>query len=192
MSNRRRYEPSQLIVACFSRHVSALDWAATRLQEAFGSIAAASPDYDFHHTTYYAPTMGEALKKRLLAFEQLVSPAALPAIKNFAIGLEHEAACRGGYPEERPLNVDPGFLQLGRLILASTKDQSHRIYLGQGIYAENTLRFHHKRFEPWPWTYADYREPGVHGFLETAREALYARILQLRNGAEISEDYVIS
>ena len=80
---------------------------------------------------------------------------------------------REKYPEPRPLNLDPGLLLLGKFLLATTKDQSHRIYLRDGIYAEVTLRYTKSEFEPWPWTYADYREPFVHSFLASAREHLY-------------------
>ena len=180
MTKRRRPDPSLLVVACFSRHPQALDWAQARLQEAYGPIERVSPDFDFHHTDYYAASMGAGLKKRLIVFEPLRSGDILAAAKNFTIGLECEAARGGLYPEERPLNLDPGLLQLGKFLLATTKDQSHRIYLQDGIYAEVTLRFEDKKFECWPWTYADYREPALREFLEGAREALYQRVLQLR------------
>lgn len=186
MMSRQRWEPSFLIVACFSRHPSALDWAAGRLHSRFGGFAAVSPDYDFHHTTYYAATMGPSLRKRFLVFDQLQPPSILPGVKNYTIGLEHEAALRGTYPEPRPLNLDPGLLQLGKLALATTKDQSHRTYLGQGIYVENTLRFEAGSFTTWPWTYADYREPELHSFLNGARATLYERIVQLRPGPKFS------
>ncbi len=180
MAKRRRLDPSLLVVACFSRHLQALDWAQTRLQEAYGPIERVSTDFDFHHTDYYAASMGAGLKKRLIVFEQLHSGAVLPGAKNFTIGLESDSARSGLYPDERPLNLDPGLLQLGKFLLATTKDQSHRIYLQDGIYAEATLRFEDKKFKCWPWTYADYREPALREFLEGAREALYQRVLQLR------------
>src|SRR5262249_9136900 len=82
----------------------------------------------------------------------------------------------GAYSEPRPLNLDPGYLVLGKFLLATTKDQSHRVYLRDGIFAEVTLRYHAGRFEPWPWTYADYRQPQVHEFLQQAR-AYYGRRL---------------
>jgi hypothetical protein len=67
-------------------------------------------------------------------------------------------------------------LQLGKFLLASTKDQGHRIYLRDGIYAEVTLRFEGKEFVPWPWTYADYREPMAREFLRQAREELRVKL----------------
>jgi hypothetical protein len=74
-------------------------------------------------------------------------------------------------------------LQLGKLVLASTKDQSHRIYLHDGIFAEVTLRFHAGAFEPWPWTYADYQEAAVREFFNQARAGHYQRVTQLRAGS---------
>jgi hypothetical protein len=167
---------SLLVVACFSRHAEALAWAEEQLQPRYGPIARRSADYDFHHTRYYEPTMGPQLRKRLLLFEPLVDPAGLPDVKRATIALEQQLAESGRFPEVRPLNLDPGLLQLGKFLLASTKDQSHRIFLRDGIFAEVTLRFHAGAFEPWPWTYADYREPGVQSFLAKARAELYQRL----------------
>jgi len=96
-------------------------------------------------------------------------------VKRHSIQLEQTLAASGRFPEARPLNLDPGLVQLGKFLLASTKDQGHRIFLRDGIFAEVTLRFHAGAFEPWPWTYADYREPEVLRFLGEARELLAVR-----------------
>jgi hypothetical protein len=172
----RRYEPARLVVACFSRHVEALDWAEQCLTTSWGPLASRSPDYDFHHTSYYAAEMGAGLKKRLLVFAPLRSPACLAMAKNYAIGLENDLASQGRFVERRPVNLDPGLLQLGKFCLASTKDQAHRTYIGSNAYAENTLRFEAGQFVPWPWTYADYREPFVQAFLSEARAELYRQL----------------
>ena len=184
MAKRRTPDPSLLVVAAFSRYPDALDWAQERLQAAFGPIERVSPDFDFHHTVYYEKSMGAGLKKRFIVFANLRPSDILPQAKNFAIGLEKDLASCGRYPEERPLNLDPGLVQLGKFLLASTKDQGHRVYLRDGIYAEVTLRFEGKGFECWPWTYADYREPAVREFLSEARDGLRCKIAQLRTGQE--------
>jgi Domain of unknown function (DUF4416) len=173
---------SLLVVACFSRHTDALDWAEAQLTAAHGPLLRRGADFDFHHTEYYAATMGAGLRKRLLVFEPLAAPDGLPDVKRHTIALEKALADGGRFPEPRPLNLDPGLLQLGKFLLASTKDQAHRIYLRDGIFAEVTLRFTGGAFEPWPWTYADYREPEVRGFLTEARGLLYERVLELRQG----------
>jgi hypothetical protein len=82
----------------------------------------------------------------------------------------------------RPINIDPGLLELGKFLLATTKDQAHRIYLRDGIFAEVTLRYHAGAFEPWPWTYADYRQPCVHEFLLQAREYYRQRLREEGGG----------
>jgi hypothetical protein len=178
--------PSLLVVAAFSRHDAALAWARPALQAAYGPIALASPEYRFHHTGYYASTMGENLRKQFLAFQKLVPTDSLADVKRHAIGLERELAAQRAYPEVRPLNLDPGLLQLGKFLLATTKDQSHRIYLRDGIYAEVTLRFHAGAYEPWPWTYADYREPALREFLKSVRD--FYRV-QLACTSTISPEY---
>lgn len=167
---------SLLVVACFSRHPEALAWAEEQLQPLYGPISLRSADYDFHHTRYYQATMGAQLRKRLLVFEPFVPPDCLPEVKRATYALEQQLARSGRLPEPRPLNLDPGLLQLGKFVLASTKDQAHRIYLRDGIFAEITLRFHAGNFEAWPWTYADYREPDVLRFLGEARAWLYQRL----------------
>jgi hypothetical protein len=166
-----------LVVAAFSRHAAAAAWAREQLEGAFGPVAVASEVYDFIQTQYYEPTMGPGLRKQFLAFERLVPAGCLAAVKQRTNALERDLANARLYSEPRPLNLDPGVLGLGKFLLATTKDQSHRVYLRDGIFAEVTLRYHAGEFEPWPWTYADYRLPLVLEFLQKARE-VYRRRLQ--------------
>jgi hypothetical protein len=163
-------DPVLLVIASFSRHATALDWAYGRLQEEFGPIAFQSPLYEFNQTSYYETTMGRDLRKQLLVFRELVAPDSLPATKLRTNALENEIAQGKVYPELRPLNLDPGILTLGKFLLATTKDQQHRVYLGAGIFAEVTLRFQAGAYQPWPWTYADYRQSFVLSFMGKARE----------------------
>ncbi|MBY0525157.1 MAG: DUF4416 family protein [Gemmataceae bacterium] len=176
MAKPRRVEPVLLVVAVFSRHEAVLNWARERLEDLHGPVGPVSPTFDFHQTTYYEPTMGPGLRKRFLTFERLVPPDTLPDVKLRSNALELELANQDAYPEERPLNLDPGFLSLGKFCLATTKDQQHRLYLRDGIFAEVTLRFQAGTYEPWPWTYADYREEAVRNFLKEARDYYRARL----------------
>jgi hypothetical protein len=170
MAAVRQTDPSLLVIACFSRRKECLDWAQGRLQEAYGHISMVSNEFDFNHTRYYEQEMGPGLRKRFLVFEKLAASDCLADVKNFTNGLERELADQRRFAETRPVNLDPGLLQLGKFLLATTKDQAHRIYLRDGIYAEVTLRFQDGAFEPWPWTYADYREPAYREFLKNARD----------------------
>src|SRR5207245_8492744 len=123
----RSVVPCLLVVAAFSRHAEALAWARQRLAALYGPIGIASLPYDFHHTTYYAASMGDGLRKQFLGFERLISPDTLAAIKLQTNALEEELGRSGRFTEARPLNLDPGLLSLGKFMLASTKDQAHRI-----------------------------------------------------------------
>jgi hypothetical protein len=163
-------DPVLLVVAVFSRHPEALAWARQQLERLFGSVALASQPYDFNQTAYYEPSMGPGLRKQFLVFHDLVSADCLPEVKLRTNAIEEELAHANKYVEARPLNLDPGALTLGKFLLATTKDQAHRIYLRDGIYAEVTLRFQDGAFEPWPWTYADYRLSSVRTFLKEARD----------------------
>jgi Domain of unknown function (DUF4416) len=172
-----------LLLAPFSRHAAALDWAAKRAAAEWGPIALASPTFDFRETEYYQSTMGSQLKKVFWAFERPFDPAQLAAVKRLTIGWEHEfaamarrgdAKCDDSSPitDVRPLNLDPGYLTSAKLVLASTKDHTHRIYLRDGIFAEITLFFRHGRWEHHEWTFPDYRRADYQGFFSQVREFL--------------------
>jgi hypothetical protein len=176
MAEPRKPDPVLLVVAAFSRHAAALEWARGRLEEEFGPVGRTSPAFAFDQTSYYAATMGPDLRKQFFTFTDLIPAERLAAIKLRTNALEGELAVSGQYPEVRPLNLDPGILTLGKFLLATTKDQAHRVYLRDGIFAEVTLRFHAGAFEPWPWTYADYRQPAVLEFLCQARDDYRRRL----------------
>jgi uncharacterized protein DUF4416 len=169
MAEPRKLDPVLLVVAAFSRHQDALTWGRAELESAYGPTGVVAAPFSFHETGYYEPTMGPGLLKQLLAFRDLVRPEMLATIKLQANQLEERLAARRCFPEVRPLNLDPGILSSGKFMLATTKDQAHRIYLRDGVFAEVTLRYQAGTFEPWPWTYADYRRPEVHAFLQEAR-----------------------
>jgi hypothetical protein len=180
MAEPRVPPPVLLIVAAFSRHGSALAWGRAALEDAFGLVGLVGPPLPFHQTRYYEATMGPDLRKQFLAFSTLVDAAELPQTKLRTTAIERQLSATARYVEERPLNLDPGILNLGKFMLATTKDQAHRIYLRDGIFAEVTLRFEHGAFEPWPWTYADYRTPAVQRFLLDARDFYKRRLRETR------------
>ena len=83
---------------------------------------------------------------------------------------EAEYAALGRHPELRPLNLDPGYITAAKLVLASTKDHAHRIYLQRGIYAELTLTYRHRQWRALDWTYPDYRRDDYQAFFSRCRE----------------------
>jgi hypothetical protein len=109
--------------------------------------------------------MGEKLLRKFVTFERLISPEELVRLKLETNALESALSSASS----RRVNLDPGYLDATKLVLASTKNQAHRLYLSQGIYAEVTLLYHHGAFHPFVYTYADYRWPETHAFLRRAR-----------------------
>ncbi|HEY4233442.1 MAG TPA: DUF4416 family protein [Lacipirellulaceae bacterium] len=162
--------PVLLLFAATSRHKAALKWARLRIEATFGPLALASHAFDFTETGYYTATMGGDLKKQFLAAERLIDPGQLAAIKRQTNEWEAEYAAAGLHPEPRPLNLDPGYVTAAKLVLASTKDHAHRLYLRDGIFAEVTLAYRHRAWQPQEWTYPDYRRADYQEFFTRCRE----------------------
>ncbi len=172
------HAPVSLIVGMLSASAELFDRAEGMLAERFGKPARASGLMRFDFTGYYGPEMGANLLRKFIAFERPVNPADLAEVKLWTNGVEagfSEAAASQGLPVPRPINLDPGYVAPSKLVLATTKDHAHRIYLGRGIYAEVTLTFLKGAFEPMPWTYPDYRTEAYRRFFEQVRADLVAR-----------------
>ena len=162
----------KLIVGLLSGDPDLLRRARQRLHRRFGEIDFESPRWPFDHTDYYAAEMGPDLQRWFLAFDALIRPDALVEIKQFTNDLEAEIADETLRVVARPVNLDPGYLHLGKLVLASTKDRAHRIYLGGGIYAEVCLHYRDGQWCSYPWTYPDYQRPEYHEFFTVVRNRL--------------------
>jgi len=176
--------PALLIMAVFSRYEDALNWSRTQAGQAWSPLALTSDVFDFDDTTYYEKTMGPALKKQLLAFEQLTDAGRLAEIKLETNDWEEAYARTHDWPEPRPLNLDPGYITEAKLVLATTKDRDHRIYLGAGIFAEVTLSYHDRRWQNRPWTYPDYQRPAYHQFFSDCREFLRNKLRDPSNPSQ--------
>jgi Domain of unknown function (DUF4416) len=166
------HPPALLVLAAFTRYPEAIEWARKTAEDAWGPVALHSELFDHRETNYYEKAMGTDLKKTFFAFESLIDPSELVECKETSNQWELDYQKLGLHPEPRPLNLDPGYLTEAKLILASTKDRDHRIYLGRGIYAENTLYYHHGAWRPRPWTYPDYQRADYHQFFGRCREFL--------------------
>jgi len=140
-----------------------------------GGILIESSIIPFTHTTYYNKEMGNNLLRQWLVFERLIMPDMLVPMKLKTVRIEKEYLNEQG---GRKINIDPGLLSLNNLILASTKNYAHRLYLGQGIYGELTLIYKSGKFQPLAWTYPDYREPTAIDFFTKAREFLKKEIIK--------------
>lgn len=151
-----------------------LDKAKGFLKKIFGKVDFESQTLPFKHTDYYEPEFGKDLKRKFISFKELILPQHLPKIKISTHRIEKKLS-RGA---SRLINIDPGYLDLAKLILASTKDYKHRIYLDKGIYAEVTLFYQNKSFRFWEWTYPDYKTPEYIAIFNQIRE-IYAK--QIKN-----------
>lgn len=165
--------PVKLIASLFAGSGELLEEARVRLSQEFGPVDYESELLPFDHTNYYAAEFGENLKRRFVAFVELVHPGKLAEIKRLTNALEMEWAVEG----KRRINIDPGYVSHSKLVLATTKNHAHRIYLGQGIYAEVTLHYCRGTFQPWPWTYPDYASPPLIAIFNHIRE-LYVKQLR--------------
>jgi hypothetical protein len=162
-------QPVKLLVALLSADPTLFVTAAVQLQQAYGSIDLESEVFPWNTTNYYREEMGEHLLRKFVAFERLISPNELVHIKLKTNALELSLSSASSLASPRRVNLDPGYLDATKLVLASTKNQAHRLYLSQGIYAEVTLLYHHGAFRPFVYTYADYRWTETHAFLRRVR-----------------------
>ena len=158
-----------LIIGVLSAFDDLLDAAAGACEKEFGAIALRSDTFPFDCTDYYEHEMGVGIRRRFLSFAELVEPSRLPDIKLRTNDMEAELARARPGNLPRPVNLDPGYLTLSKLVLATTKDHAHRIYLRDGIYAEVTLSYRHGAWQPMPWTYPDYRTEAYVRFFDDVR-----------------------
>ena len=124
----------------------------------FGSLDFVSATMPFDFTEYYTEEMGKTLWRRIVGFETLIHPETLSSIKLMTNTIEKSLSPE---PEQRTVNIDPGYMNRYHVILATTKPAPHRPYLRDGIYADLTLIYRNKSFQPLEWTYPDYRQEGI-------------------------------
>jgi hypothetical protein len=177
MGQARDFEQEKLVVAVLLAASMDREAVLAALQGAFGPPDRVCGELAFDCTDYYAAEMGEGIRRLFYSARELVAPERLAALKISTNALEADFAEEG----RRRVNLDPGLLSLGRLILASTKPAAHRIPLSGGIYAELTLVYEKGGFRALPWTYPDYRSSAYLAVLEELRN-LYRRQRRPRGG----------
>lgn len=146
--------PVKLVIGLIAVKLSIFEKTKNLLQKKFGKIDFISPVFDFCQTDYYEKEMGKGLKRVFLTFEKLIAPEQLVIIKGFTNKIELRLSSKAHH---RSVNIDPGYISLSKLVLATTKSFVHRVYCKNGIFEEITLSFKDKTFMPGPMTYPDYR-----------------------------------
>lgn len=161
-----------LFIATLYRHKSYYYSALNLLEENFGEIFFESSPKLWHYSTYYEKEMGSPLFRRFIFFRNLISEGDIAKVKLATNQIEIEFSSEG----KRNINLDPGYIGLAKLVLATTKDYSHRIYLKDGIYGEVTLIFRNNSFVPHLNTYRDYADSNYIELFNLARK-IYKNIL---------------
>ncbi len=157
-------ERAKLFIGILTGQTELLDASCRVLEKKYGEIDFVTTKIPFTHTDYYV-TMGGGLFKLFLSFRRLVRREDIVDIKLYANKLETKLSGKG----RRRINIDPGYMTLSNVFLASCKDFFHRTYLRKGVYLENEFRYVAKKFEPWEWTYPDYRKPEYLNFFYNIR-----------------------
>lgn len=160
-------KPVKFLVSLITGDPHLMAGAVEELSRAYGRIDYMTACIPFTATTYYQSEMGGGLVRRLITFEKLLGPERLPEIKRYTDILETRYACHHG---RRTVNLDPGYITLYHLILATNKAFAHRPYLRDGVYADMTLIYRNKSFHPLAWTFPDYGSHEMIGILNRLRE----------------------
>ena len=162
----------KLIVGMLSKEESLFDPAEAQMRMMWGEIDKQSEIIPFTATNYYEQEMGESLLRKFISFDELIEPGRLAAIKHQSNGLEDKLTKSEQGKScgvTRPINLDPGYIDPSKLVLVTTKNYSHRIYIGDSMYAEATLHYHKGSWQGWPFTYPDYAGGDYDDFLNHTR-----------------------
>jgi Domain of unknown function (DUF4416) len=161
-------KPAKYFVGLLSSEIELLDSVETDLTAIFGVIDARSETLPWNLSKFYENEMGAGLLRRFVSFSQLDSPGSLAEIKLQTQEVEGKYRSGGQRPGRR-VNIDPGYIEAGKVVLASTKNAGHRIFLRSGIYGETTLLYYDGAFQACPHSYPDYLWVETLSFLTSVR-----------------------
>ncbi len=179
MAQVRPVQPVKLIVGMLSQSERLFAAAREQTPTKWGTIDIVGEVMEFDFTDYYFKQMGAPLLRQFVSFDRLIDPGDLAQIKHQGNTWEDELAqieSGQALAVERPINLDPGYVEQSKLVLATTKNYSHRIYIGEAMYAETTLRYHQGRWDTWPFTYPDYGSGAYFEFLTKVRDRLMEQL----------------
>jgi hypothetical protein len=166
-------DPVKLVVGFIYREELVFERAAGVLEESFGGIDLVSSRFPFDTTDYYEEEMGSPLFRRFCSFGRLIHPGGLVDVKLGCRDVENEFRVDG----DRSVNLDPGYMDFGKFLLASFKHRANKVYLSHGVYADLTLLFEGGEFVPFPWSFADMKSGRYRDYFHRVRD-LYRRALR--------------
>lgn len=173
MSERLPPEPVKFFIAVLGRDEELIKQALTELCAVYGAVDLTSPTYEFTHTSYYAEEMGAGLNRYFFAFEKLGEPQELAPFKLLAAQIEEKLGVAG----KRTINLDPGFLDYNKIVLASFKNGGQKIYLRDGVFADMVLMYTKGHFQAFAWTFPDFGTGRYEKFLLELRRRYKAQRL---------------
>lgn len=162
----------KLICAVLWNESAGINAVYQKLSANWGPMDMYSTVYDFKHTEYYADEFGEHLKKQFVSFENLVDIDEIPFIKIHGNELEEQFMTG----KNRNVNIDPGYIANAKLVMPTTKNLPHRVYIGMNIYADLQLIYKKPSFQTILWTFGDYKEPFNLEFFNKVRERYMEQI----------------
>ena len=179
MWNLREPNPVKLIVGILAANNQCLNSAADIVTGKLGSADFMSDIWPFDKTDYYKEQMGPRILRQFLSIEKPIDPGRLAKIKILTNKIEQKLARSLSLPLPRPVNLDPGLIEPSKLVLATTKNYSHRIYIGKKMYAEVTLIYDKGGWQPLNHTYPDYRQQCYFDFFDKVRNRLLEQLKSL-------------
>lgn len=165
-------DPVILFTGMIARDEGLFGLAAKELKKSFGEISHHSPIFPWDHSDYYENEMGKDLKKQFIFFAKPIMPDRIADIKIETNRIEGLFLREGDEKWKRMINIDPGYMNRAKIVLATTKDFSHRIYLRGGIYSEVTLIYKGDSYQPLSCTFPDFRSNNYIKLFNRVREDL--------------------
>ncbi len=148
-------DPVKVFVAELRSSAADLEAARRAMVQAWGPIDYTGAEIPFTVTDYYEPEMGGGLLRCMVSFENLIAPETLVALKLKANEIESALSVDG---QRRTVNLDIGYFDIHKVVLASGKFDAQKVHLGSGIYADIVCRYSEGEFHPYDWTFPDFRE----------------------------------
>ncbi len=160
-------KPVKLFISITYKDIKVYKKVLSLLKKHFGRVSHVHSYCFSSFSDYYHKEMDYPLGKIILTFSSLIHKDNAPTLKHISNDIEMELADAN---LKRSVNIDPGYLTEAKVILLTTKNFAHRIYIGMGIFAEITLSYRKNSFSPNSWTYPDYRSSGVISFFNNTRQ----------------------
>ncbi|MBN1552941.1 DUF4416 family protein [bacterium] len=175
MGNPVSPEPVKLFTGILYSKTAPIEDVKYDLEKLFGPVDYVSQEFDFGLTDYYESEMGPQIKRLFWSFHRLIDPSEIADIKQKTNAVELVYAISG----KRNVNLDPGYMDFYKVVLASVKARAQKIYIGKGIYADPTLHYLKGKFHAYDWSLPDFKMHSYDAIFQEIRN-IYKQ--QMRTG----------